>query len=69
MYLCLYIYVFLYVYIEIYIYKYKGGVMGYIYVYIYPKKLQFAAYGQFVLVLDIKCKQWSCSKRDAIYQV
>ena len=25
--------------------------MGYIYIYIYPKKLQFAAYGQFVLVL------------------
>ena len=30
----------------IYIYIYKGGIMGYI----YPKKLQFAAYGQFVLV-------------------
>ena len=28
---------------------YIGGLMGYIY--IYPKKLQFAAYGQFVLVI------------------
>ena len=26
-----------------------GGLMGYIYINIFPKKLQFAAYGQFVL--------------------
>ena len=42
-----------YVYIYIYIYIYIiGGLMGYIYIFIYPKKLQFAAYGQFVLVLS-----------------
>ena len=32
-------------------YIYIGGLMGYIY--IYPKKLQFAAYGQFVLVCPL----------------
>ena len=36
------------------LYIYIGGLMGYIYIYIYifPKKLQFAAYEQLVLVFS-----------------
>ena len=44
----------------IYMYMYIGGLMGYMYIYrpdiytyIYTKKLQFVAYGQFVLVFSL----------------
>ena len=33
-----------------YIYIYIAGLMVDIYIYLHPNKLQFAAYGQFVLV-------------------
>ena len=49
----IYIYTYIiYIYVLIYI-LYIGGLIGdiYIYIYIHPKKLQFAAYGQFVLVI------------------
>ena len=49
--ICIYIYTYdIYMY---YMYIF-GGLMEY--KYLYPKKLQFAAYGQFVLVLIIKLK-------------
>ena len=42
----------MYIYEYIYIFKYRRANGIYMYIsYIYPKKLQFAAYGQFVLIL------------------
>ena len=47
-------------------YIYIGWLMGYIYIYIniFPKKLQFTAYGQFVLVYLIKLLLLESNQRD-----
>ena len=56
--ICIYIYIYIHIYIYIYIYYTYISIYIYIYrradgtfIYIHPKKLKFAAYGQFVLFL------------------